>query len=49
MPIKSITLNRSVADQLEDRKHPQPYDYEEEESDTYEANQLLLGSGTAAR
>ena len=43
MSTKSITFNRSVAARLEDRKHAQPYEHEEEEPDTNEANQWLLG------
>jgi len=50
MSTKSITLTRSAAAQLEDRKHSHPYLYEERETDiekkeleTNEANQWLLG------
>lgn len=43
MSSKSISVNRSTAVQLENRKHPQRYKDEQEELDTNEAeNEWLL-------
>ena len=42
MSAKSITLNRSAAVRLQDRKHPQRYKDEEEESKTNEEHQRVL-------
>ena len=44
MSAKSITLNRSAAVRLQDRKHPQRYKEEEEESKTNEEHQRVLDS-----
>ena len=43
MSAKSIIFNRSIAVRLQNRKHPQRYKYEEEEPDSNEGNQRVLG------
>lgn len=43
MSSKSIILSRSAASELQDRKHPRPYEDGEKESEINEPNQWLLG------